>query len=397
MTTAAPPTSSQDASDTKAPLAGLVVVDMSQFLSGPSAALRLADLGARVIKVERPDGGDICRALYLSDTKIDGDSTIFHAINRNKESLALDFKQPRDIARLHRLASRADVVIQNFRPGVAERLGVGPYDLRDRNPRLVYASISGYGETGNWAALPGQDLLAQALTGIGWLSGNAADGPVPIGLPVADIIAGHILSEGILAALIRRSVSGRGGHVETSLMEALVDLQFEVLSTYINDGRRAPQRGAVLNAHAYLAAPYGFYPTRDGHLALAMTPLGKLGRLLDLPALGDVDAANAFSRRDEIKAKIATRVAQETTAHWLDLLRPHDVWCAPVLDWQGLFASDAFHRLDMQQRVVRGNHRQLNAMRTPLRIDGRRDSSTRGAPRIGEHSAALIAEFRLDG
>ena len=186
-----------------APLDGLLVIDMAQFLSGPSAALRLGDLGARVIKVERPGSGDICRTLYLSDTDIAGDSTLFHAINRNKQSLAADLKAPRDARRVHRLIDRADVVIQNFRPGVAERLGFGPAALRARNPRLIVASISGYGEDGPWVDLPGQDLLAQALSGAMWLNGSASDGPVPFGLSVADMLAGHILVEGILAALVR--------------------------------------------------------------------------------------------------------------------------------------------------------------------------------------------------
>ncbi|MBO9528062.1 MAG: CoA transferase, partial [Sphingobium yanoikuyae] len=218
------------------PLDGLLVLDMAQFLSGPSAALRLADLGARVIKVERPGGGDICRNLYLTDTDIGGDSTLFHAINRNKESIALDYKLAADRAMLLRLAERADVVIQNFRPGVADRLGIGPDALRAHNPRLIVGTISGYGDCGPWVDLPGQDLLAQALSGAMWLNGSADDGPVPFGLSIADMLAGHILTQAILAALVRRSIKGMGGHVETSLLEAMVDFQFEVLTTHLNDG-----------------------------------------------------------------------------------------------------------------------------------------------------------------
>lgn len=369
------------------PLDGLLVIDMAQFLSGPSAALRLGDLGARVIKVERPGSGDICRTLYLSDTDIAGDSTLFHAINRNKQSLAADLKNPRDTERVHRLIARADVVIQNFRPGVAERLGFGPGTLRTRNPRLIVGSISGYGEDGPWAALPGQDLLAQALSGAMWLSGSADDGPVPFGLSVADMLAGHILVEGILAALVRRGISGEGATVETSLLEALIDLQFEVLTTHLNDGGRAPQRAAANNAHAYLAAPYGVYRTTDGWLALAMTPLGTLAPLLDLQLAGD-----AFADRDAIKTAIASRLAGATTQHWLDLLGPRDIWCAPVNDWPRLLAEDAFKRLDMLQHIERG----IATTRSPVRIDGMRAGSPTGAPRVGEHGDAIIAEFDLD-
>ncbi|WP_287095285.1 CaiB/BaiF CoA-transferase family protein, partial [Mesorhizobium sp.] len=226
------------------PLTGLVVVDMSQFLSGPYCSLRLLDLGARVIKIERPNGGDLSRRLYLSDTEIGGDSTIFHAINRAKESLAIDLKDVADLAALRGLLAKADVLIQNFRPGVIERLGLDFEAVRKINPRLVYASISGYGEKGPWVKRPGQDLLAQARSGVMWLNGDEDQGPVPFGLAIADMLAGSAAAQGILAALVRRGVTGTGSHVETSLLEALVDFQFEVLTTHLNDGRRLPRRSA---------------------------------------------------------------------------------------------------------------------------------------------------------
>ena len=373
-----------------APLDGLLVIDMAQFLSGPSAALRLADLGARVIKVERPDGGDICRTLYLSDTDVAGDSTLFHAINRNKQSLAADLKDPLDARRVHRLIDRADVVIQNFRPGVAERLGFGPAALRALNPRLIVGSISGYGKDGPWAGLPGQDLLAQAVSGAMWLSGSASDGPVPFGLSVADMLAGHILVEGILAALVQRGISGDGATVETSLLEAMVDLQFEVLTTHLNDGGRLPKRAAVDNAHAYLAAPYGVYRTSDGWLALAMTPLDKLGETLGLPFAG----RDAFAERDAIKAEIADRLGNEPTRQWIDRLRADGIWCAPVLDWPILLGESAFTRLDMLQPVARGGT-PITTTRAPVRVNGARVGTPTAAPRIGEHSETIIREFSL--
>lgn len=375
----------------EAPLDGLLVIDMAQFLSGPSAALRLADMGARVIKVERPGTGDICRTLYLSDTDIAGDSTLFHAINRGKESLAADLKEPADLARVKRLLRRADVVIQNFRPGVAERLGFGTDTLLTEHPGLIVATISGYGETGPWVDWPGQDLLAQALSGVTWLGGDADDGPVPVGLSIADMLAGHILAEGILAALVRRGRTGEGGLVQTSLLEAIVDFQFEVLTTHLNDGGRPPQRARDRNAHAYLGAPYGLYRTGDGWLALAMTPLEKLGPLLDL----DFGDAEAFGDRDRVKAMIADRLATQSTETWLDRLRAHDIWCAPVLDWPTLLGSEAFRRLDMLQRVARGDAA-VATTRAPWRLDGARPVNGAGAPRVGEHSERLRREFGLD-
>ena len=378
-----------------APLDGLLVLDLAQFLSGPSATLRLADLGARVIKVERPGSGDICRTLYLTDTDLGGDSTLFHAINRNKESLALDLKRPEDMAALQRLVARADVLVQNFRPGVIERLGLGYEQARALNPRLVYAGISGYGETGDWAHLPGQDLLAQSLSGVTWLNGHEGEGPVPLGLSIADMLAGHVLTEGILAALVRRGITGQGAHVQTSLLEALVDLQFELLTTHLNDGQRLPARAGFRNANAYLAAPYGLYPTRDGYLALAMMPLAQLAQTLPLPALAAYSAADAFTRRDEIKRLVAAELRQQDTAHWLERLRPADVWCAEVLDWPRLLQSRAFGLLDMLQTVQRSDGTPVHTTRGPLRIDGARARSRHAAPRVGEHGDAIRAEFGL--
>jgi CoA:oxalate CoA-transferase len=387
----------QMAAEKDLPLAGLLVVDMSQFLSGPYASLRLMDLGARVIKVERPDGGDLCRRLYLSDTEIGGDSTIFHAINRNKESLALDLKSQDDLAALRKLLQSADVVIQNFRPGVIERLGLHYDAVKELNPRLVYASITGYGDEGPWVKLPGQDLLAQARSGVMWLNGDEDQGPVPFGLAIADMLAGAAVAQGILAALVRRGISGKGSHVETSLLEALVDFQFEVLTTYLNDGQRLPRRSSFRSAHAYLAAPYGVYPTKDGFLAIAMTPIPKLADLLQVRELGPYlgDSSTWFTARDEIKAIIAQHLARETTDHWLGILQPADVWCAKVLQWPDLLESAGFKALDMLQLVEREDGVRITTTRSPIRVDGARPPRSRAAPVIGENSQAIRREFGL--
>ncbi|MQT11784.1 CaiB/BaiF CoA transferase family protein [Segnochrobactrum spirostomi] len=385
------------ASTTGLPLEGLVVVDMSQFLSGPYCSLRLMDLGARVIKVERPDGGDLSRRLYLSDTEIGGDSTIFHAINRAKESLAIDLKNPDDLAALKRLIAQADVLIQNFRPGVIERLGLAYEEARAINPRLVYASITGYGAEGPWVMRPGQDLLAQSRSGVMWLNGDEDQGPVPFGLAIADMLAGSATAQGILAALVRRGITNQGSHVETSLMEALIDFQFEVLTTYLNDGRRRPRRSAFRSAHAYLSAPYGVYPTKDGWLAIAMTPIPKLADLLKIDGLAPYRDAPAtwFTARDEIKAIIAQTLAHEPTDHWLAILEPADIWCAKVLDWEELLDNEGFRALDMLQLVEREDDVHILTTRSPIRVDGVRPKFDRAAPRVGEHSAQIRAEFGL--
>ncbi|WP_426232429.1 CaiB/BaiF CoA transferase family protein [Pararhizobium sp. DWP3-4] len=383
--------------DTDLPLAGLIVVDLSQFLSGPYCSLRLMDLGARVIKIERPDGGDLSRRLYLSDTEIGGDSTIFHAINRAKESLAIDLKDEKDLASLRTLLAQADVLIQNFRPGVIERLGLDYEAVKAINPRLVYASISGYGEEGPWVKRPGQDLLAQSRSGVMWLNGDEDQGPVPFGLAIGDMLAGAALAQGILAALVRRSIKGTGSHVETSLLEALVDFQFEVLTTHLNDGRRLPKRANFRSAHAYLSAPYGVYAAADGYLAIAMTPIPKLADLLGMDELAPYrdNSSTWFTARDEIKALIARRIATKTTDEWLAILEPADIWCARVLNWNELLESEGFQVLDMLQTVTREDKISITTTRSPLRVNGVRAKVDRAAPRIGEHSQAIRDEFGL--
>ncbi|HTX66961.1 MAG TPA: CoA transferase [Opitutaceae bacterium] len=378
------------------PLDGLLVLDFAQFLAGPWAATRLADLGARVIKIERPGGGDIGRQLYISNLGLDGDSTLFHSINRNKQSYAADLKQPAELARVRRLVARADVLIQNFRPGVMERIGLGAEACAALNPRLVYAVVTGYGRAGPWADKPGQDLLAQAVSGLPFLNGDAGQPPVPFGLSVADLTASAHLVQGILAALVRRGVTGRGGLVEVNLLESVLDLQFEVLTTFLNDGGRAPQRSAIHNAHAYLGAPYGIYATADGFLALAMGSVTKLGELLELPALAAyADPGTWFTRRDEIKRLIAGHLPTRPTRHWLARLEPADYWCAEVLTWAQLRQTDAYRALDFEQEVVRDDGPALHTTRCPITIDGERYTARRGAPRVGQHTAAIQSEFAL--
>jgi crotonobetainyl-CoA:carnitine CoA-transferase CaiB-like acyl-CoA transferase len=231
-----------------------------------------------------------------------------------------------------------------------------------------------------------------------WLNGDEDQGPVPFGLAIGDMLAGAAACQGILAALVRRGITGKGSHVETSLLEALVDFQFEVLTTHLNDGNRLPRRSSFRSAHAYLSAPYGVYPAKDGFLAIAMTPVPKLAGLLDLgeelSAYSD-NPATWFTARDEIKAIIAQKIATRTVDEWLAVLEPADIWCAKVLNWPELFESDGFKVLDMLQTVTREDDVSIMTTRSPLRVNGVRTKVERAAPRIGEHSAKIREEFGL--
>jgi len=378
------------------PLEGLIVLEFSQFLSGPYAGLRLSDLGARVIKIERPDVGDLCRNLYISDTDLDGDSTLFHAINRNKESFAVNLKDSSDLELVKKLISKADIITQNFRPGVIERIGLDYENVKKINPKIVYGTISGYGNEGPWSALPGQDLLAQSRTGIVWLNGNGDEAPTPMGLAIADILAGHSLVEGVLSAVIKRFRTNKGSHVETSLVEALLDFQFEVLTTYFNDGHRKPLRSKYNNAHAYLSAPYGIYKTADSYIAIAMTPLPKLGELLDLDSIKNLhDQKEWFTKRDEIKKSIGDWLATQPTKYWLNILEPADIWCSEVLDWEKMLKHEGFKILDMIQHIKRDDGLNIETLRCPIRIDGKIFKSELAAPKIGQDNEKIIKEFGI--
>ena len=378
------------------PLEGLIVLEFSQFLSGPYAGLRLSDLGARVIKIERPEVGDLCRTLYISDTDLEGDSTLFHAINRNKESFSANLKDTNDLDLVKKLIAKADIITQNFRPGVIEKIGLDYESVKKINPQIVYGSISGYGSEGPWKDLPGQDLLAQSRTGLVWLNGNGGEAPTPMGLAVADMLAGHSLVEGILAGVIKRFRTNLGCHIETSLVEALLDFQFEVLTTYFNDGHRKPVRSKYNNAHAYLSAPYGIYKTRDGYVAIAMTPLPRLGELLDLEFLKSLhDQKIWFTDRDEIKKKIGDWVIERSTQAILDILEPADIWCAEVLDWEKMLKHEGFQILDMTQRIKSLDGLDIKTLRCPIRVDGEIYKSELAAPKVGQDNEKIIKEMQL--
>ena len=375
-------------------LEDILVVDFSQFLSGPSAGLRLADMGARVIKIERSGVGDICRELYVSDVMLEGESTIFHAINRNKESYAVNLKEPGDLEKIKLLLKEADVVIHNFRPGVMQRLGLNYEAVKEISPSIIYAEINGYGEQGPWKDLPGQDLLLQSVSGLTWLSNNNHTTPTPMGVAVVDILAGAHLVQGILASLYQRAVSSEGALVQVSMFESILDFQFEVLTCFYNDGNELPVRSSVNNGHAYIAAPYGIYRTQNGHLALAMGNIIMLSELLNCAGLNKfTDKEDWFTKRDEIKQILANHLYSSSTEHWLDILEPADIWCAKVLDYEELVQEEGYKNLEFELKVKTNNGLEVTTTRCPIRVDGNLLLSDKGAPGLGEHNRQIEEEF----
>lgn len=373
------------------PLEGLRVLDFAQFLAGPMAALRLADLGAEVIKIERPGTGDLCRSLVISDQKVGSDSLLFHTINRNKSSVAADLKDPEDLDRIKTLLTSSDVMIHNFRPGVMERIGLGWDDVRKLNPKLVYGAVTGYGTTGPWVRKPGQDLLVQSLSGMAWLSGNRDDPPVPAGFAVLDITCGNHLVQGIMAALLRRERTGQGGLVEVDLMSSAIDMQFELFTAFLNGDGAMSERSAVSNANASVGAPYGIYACADGYIAIAMTPVAKLAELLECPDLLPFsDPGLAFSRRDEIKDVLRGFLLQGEVGHWLNRLEPADIWCARVLDWPELIETEGFAALDALQVITAPDGTAIRTTRCPIRMDGLVMTSPAGGPALGADTGSYL-------
>ncbi|GLR70590.1 CaiB/BaiF CoA transferase family protein [Agaribacter marinus] len=379
----------------KRPLEGITVLEFSQYLAGPYAGLRLADLGARVIKIERPVKGDACRQLATKNMWSDGDSVLFHTINRNKESFTANLKNTEDVATVKTLIAHADVITHNFRPGIMLRLGLDFESVKAINPSIVYGEVSGYGEVGPWKDKPGQDLLAQSVSGLTWMSGNDESAPTPFGIAVADMICGTHLAQGLLAALVQQKRKGIGAKVSVSLLESILDFQFEGFTEFLNSGK-LPKRSAIANAHPYLGAPYGIYQTADSAIAISMGDLAVLCESSGLKGMTDFYSTETqYENRDHIKARLVEHFKTQTTTVWLEILSPLNYWCSSVLGYEQLTQHDAYKILEMEQTLKRGENSSITTTRCPIRINGRKLHSATPAPVIGSANEQLIKEFNL--
>jgi crotonobetainyl-CoA:carnitine CoA-transferase CaiB-like acyl-CoA transferase len=374
-------------------LAGLRVLDATQMLAGPLAATRLGDLGADVIKIEAVGTGEFNRTHGFDDIRFRGEMTTFLGVNRNKRSLALDLKHPRALEIMKPLVESADVFLQNFRHGTAERLGVGYEQLSAINPRLVYCSISGYGPRGPYRDRPGQDLLLQGYSGSMYTVGADGDAPVPGPISAADAMSGYQAAIGILAALQARERLGRGQLVEIDMFSVVLDAQLQELVTFLNTGRQ-PKRMQEYSAHGFLPAPYGVYRTKDGWLTIAMSPLPRLGEVLDDDWLRTLDKYNdGHDHRDEVYARIRHAFEGRTTAEWVAACDEQGVWAGPVYDYAAL--ADDPHLLATGAFTTQP-HRdgsEVRTIRPPLALDVTPPEIRLGAPALGEHSAEILGEL----
>jgi len=378
-------------------LNGIRVVSFNHFLLGPMGVQALGDLGADVISVETPEGA-WQRHWSSGDIWHDGQSALHLCANRNKRSVAIDLKSPQGRELAMRLIDTADVVAENFRPGVMEKLGLGYAALRARSPRLIYASATGYGPDGPYAEKPGQDLLAQALFGLMAITGQAATGPRPAGVSVVDHHGAALFAMGILAAIVRQQRTGQGCRVDASLMQAALDLQAESLVAWAN----APVRPSVTQAYRhvagwYYAAPYGVYATSDGHLALSLSPLQLIGEALDEPRLAAFADKDAWSRQDEITALIAERLKTATTGEWHARMEPLKIWHAPVQDYQQIAEDPQVQHMQSLVTVPgRGKTgAPLTLVNHPVLYDGEAAEVRLPPQQLGAQTAEVLQEIGL--
>ncbi|MDO8208933.1 CaiB/BaiF CoA-transferase family protein [Conexibacter sp. CPCC 206217] len=373
-------------------LAGIRIVAFTQFLLGPVGAQYLSDLGADVVKVENPHAGAWERSWAGGDAFVEGVSAFFLLSHRNVRSVALDLKRPAGRAAALRLIEHADVVIENFRPGVMESLGLGYDDVRGGNPSLVYASASGFGADSPFRALPGQDLLMQALTGLTAATGSAEQAPVAAGAPVVDQHAAALLAMGVLAALVHRERTGEGQHVAVNMLQAGLDLQTEPVTYHLNGSRIAATQEPL--GSAFHAAPYGLYPTRDGHVAVSLSTVAALRAALDgAPELEPFeDPALAISQRDAIYRALAGVLAPWGTEELVAKLRAAGVWCAPVNDYDAVFADDAVRAVDPVVELDHPEAGPIKLLRHPISYSALDTSVRTPPPALGQHTREALAE-----
>ncbi len=379
------------------PLDGIRVVDLSRALSGPLCAMLLGDLGAEVIKVEEPGVGDDSR--HWGPPFQHGESAYFLSCNRNKRGVTLNLKREAAREALWRLIERGDVLIQNFRPGLMEQLGFGYAAVHARNPRLVYCSISAYGQDGPEARRPGYDIIMQGTTGATSVTGDPDGSPFRSGLPVCDVLSGMTAMQAILAALFARERTGRGQHVEATLLGATVAALGNFASSYLVSGV-APQR--VGNSHPQIA-PYDLIRTADGYINIAGGNDDIFRRVcaaLDLPALPDdprfATNAERVRNRAALLAVLEERTTQQTTEDLMAILDAAQAPAGPIRDMAQVLNSPQAQRVGLVQELAHPTTGMVRMVDTPLRLSETPATLRLAPPTLGQHTAEVLAELGYD-
>jgi crotonobetainyl-CoA:carnitine CoA-transferase CaiB-like acyl-CoA transferase len=376
-------------------LSGYRVLDCSIAMAGPFAAQRLGDLGADVIKVE-PITGEWQRHTSAGGARGNQINVSFLSMNRNKRSVAIDLKAPEGKAALYELVKGSDVFLQNYRPGVAARLGVDYDTLKAINPKLVYVSISGYGEDGPYAQRPGQDLVLQGMSGAMLSAGRAGEPPQAAGQFLVDAVTASTAFEAVVTALLHRERTGEGQLVKVNMLDAIVTLQMQELTVFTQGGI-AQTRSSEPHGHVFIRAAYGAFATSDGYIIVAFPPLRKFGELIGEPSFLDmVDEIDGFARRDEIFARTRERLTAKTSAEWLALFAQHDIWAGPVYGYADVLNDPQIRHNGTFVEYEHPTEGPVKAPGFPYRFEKTPCSVRMGAPLAGEHTREILRSAGLD-
>ncbi|MCF8567953.1 CoA transferase [Alicyclobacillus tolerans] len=374
-------------------LSGVKILDFTQMMMGPWGTQFLGDMGADIIKVERPKVGEWERGLRAMGELLGGDSPFFLAMNRNKRSLTLDLKTEEAKEIVYRIVKSVDAVIENYRPGVMDRLGLGYEDLKKINPRLVYVSGSGYGNDGPYVKKPGQDLLIQSLTGLAAYGGRCDDPPTPAGTSIVDASTALMLALSTMVGLFHQKSSGEGQKIDVSLFNTAIAIQCQELAAFMNLDKRWQRSKAGIGG-AWLSAPFGIYATADGYMAIAMASLSVIGELCDLPELAQYDTPDlAYSERDRVKVILEAKTRTQPTAYWLELLATRDIWCAKVNEFEDVVVDPQVQHNDLIQTIHHPTAGELKVIGIPVKMSETPGTIRLAPPAVGEHTDQVLSEY----
>lgn len=369
------------------------VIDLTQVRAGPTACRQLADWGADVIQVQMPEH------MRGDDTLGGQDGSDYQYTHRNKRSITLNLKEPEGIAILKRLIASADVVVENFRPDVKSRLGIDYDTLSKDHPGLVYASISGFGQSGPLAQRPGFDQIAQGISGLMSVTGKAGDGPMRVGIPIADLCAGVFAAQGVLVALLEREKSGKGQWLHTSLLESMVYMMDFQNSRWLIDGDIPTQAG---NYHP-TSIPTGVYKAKDGYMNIAVFGSKIWERFCDILGAPEwvtderyKDKQGRSINRDSINAEINRRLATQDCAYWVERFNEGGVACGLINDVKGVFEEPQVQHLGIVKDVVSIHHGPQKMVGQPVQLQRTPSTIVRSAPKRGEHSEEILKEIGLE-